>query len=206
MTDLDLERLGDLWRKEPDPEEIRELLRSANAARRRAQRALLFDYVYAAAMVIAVAIVVVLSPELDTLIAGGGAIFVLVMSQLRQRRFRRVELQGFTGDTATMLDQSIARAQALVKRSRISLIAMAPATLAGILFGLALDDRGGGGLFTGDAEEPWLKMLAIAIGVIVLPAMVAHLLLTIRRGQRELARLIEVREAYRRERESSESG
>ena len=43
MSDFDLDRLGDVWRQQPDPEEVARLQKSAAAVARRARLAQVID-------------------------------------------------------------------------------------------------------------------------------------------------------------------
>ena len=43
MSDFDLDRLGDVWRQQPDPAEMERLQKSAAAVARRARRAQVVD-------------------------------------------------------------------------------------------------------------------------------------------------------------------
>ena len=110
--DFDLDRLGDVWRQRPDPKELEALRRSAEAVRRRARWGQIVEVV-AAVVVSAVVLLLVLSnPRTDTVVVGTGAILILLVSQIRQRRQRKLELMSLTGTAEQMLDQSIARIQA----------------------------------------------------------------------------------------------
>ena len=50
MTDFDLDRLGELWRQDPEPAEIERMRQSAAAISRRARRAQLADNLGAASL------------------------------------------------------------------------------------------------------------------------------------------------------------
>ena len=70
MTDLDLDRLGDVWRQRPTAAEMESLRRTADAVRRKARWG---QYVDAAAAVLVAAVVVILvlsNPKIDTLLVG----------------------------------------------------------------------------------------------------------------------------------------
>src|SRR3546814_15869607 len=71
---------------------------------------------------------------------GGVALFMLVTGQMRQRRLRQLELKGLTGGTASMIDQSIVRAEATLKRTKSSLLLVIPATAVGVLLGFVSGD------------------------------------------------------------------
>ena len=203
MTDLDLERLGNVWRQQPDPAELEELKRTAEAVRRRARWAQLVDIV-AAIVVSGVVLLLVLSnPTVDTLLVGGGAIAVLLYSQVRSRRFRQKELRSLTGSTEQMLDQSIERIAATLKRARSGLIALGPAMLLGILVAYVAERRSGGALAELISANPGLRP-ALQIGAgLAIAAAVILVLRSMRRNRRELERLTALREAYRQEQESS---
>lgn len=204
MTDLDLERLGSVWRQQPDPEELEELRRVAETARRRARWAQGVEVLAAVVVAAVVLFLVVSNPDVDTGLIGGGAILLLLGSQIRQRRLRRIEIESLTGDAEKMLDQSIGRAEARLKRARFSLVALAPALLLGLAFGTLVKQRGGQELFADLLSGPWPRsVLLILVPVALLAAMAFHLLLSIRRGRDELARFTALRDAYRHERESS---
>ena len=80
MTDFDLERLGDVWRQQPDPAEMERLQRAAAAVGRRARLSQIVDIV-AAIGVAAVVIALVLSnPRTETFVMGAAAILILLYS------------------------------------------------------------------------------------------------------------------------------
>jgi len=204
MIDFDLDRLGDVWRQRPDPAELEALKRSADTVRRRARWAQLFDIV-AAIVVAAVVLLLVLSnPKVDTLLVGGTAILILLGTQVRSRRLRQEELRSLTGSTEQMLDQSINRTQATLKRSRFHLLGFAPAIALGFLFAYVVDDRAAGSLrqLTSDS----MSRIAVVLGVaLFVTAMTVYLIGTIRTTRRELERLIALRDAYRGELDSTAS-
>jgi len=79
MTDLDLDRLGDLWRQRPTAAELESLRRTAAAVQRKARWGLWIDN-GAAIVVAAVVLILVLSnPTFDTMLVGGAAIVVLLV-------------------------------------------------------------------------------------------------------------------------------
>jgi hypothetical protein len=198
MIDFDLDRLGDVWRQRPDPAELESLKRSADIVRRRARWAQLFDVV-AAAVVAAVVLLLVLSnPKVDTLLVGGAAILMLLGTQVRSRRLRQEELRSLTGSTEQMLDLSINRTRATIKRSRFQLLGGPPAFSLGLLLAYVVDDRAAGRL--------WQTPPAVALGaVFFVIALMVYLVNTMRASRRELDRLVALREAYRGERDLSDT-
>lgn len=204
MSDLDLDRLGELWRKELDAEAIEALRRKADAVKRRARWATIFDHILAALIVVTVLLIIFSDPRLGIVFVGGVAIVFLVLSQLRQRRYRRLELEGLAGGTEAMLDQLIARSEATLKRASSSLFLIGPATVLGVLFGLAADQDRAGGFFAQRDGDP-LQILLVPLAVLVLAVILIHLYRTVRRSRRELERLTELRESYSAENAASGS-
>ena len=205
MTDLDLERLGDLWREEPDPKAIAELLRAAGAARRRALAGLLFDYALAALLLAACVTIIAVNPKLEVIAVGVLAIVLLVTSQVRQLQSRRLELKGLTGDTEKMLDQSIAQVEARVKQARSGLILFVPAFLVGLAFAAVSEDSRTSAFIFPALGHPLPHVMLMLLAVIVGGTLMVHLALTIRRGRREHARLLELRHSYGQEHEKTVS-
>lgn len=204
MTDLDLERLGDVWRQRPDPAELEELRRTAAAVRRRARWAQVIDVVAAITVAGVVLLLVLSSPRIDTIIVGAGAVLILLVSQVRQRRVRRIELKSLTGTTEEMLDQAIARLKTTLRQNRFSLLALVPAVVLGLALGTIVKKREGQELFAELIAGPWPRnFLVILFAIILLAAMAAYLVRRLRRDGRELGRLTTLRDAYRGERESS---
>jgi hypothetical protein len=199
MTDdFDLERLGDVWRQQPDPKELEELRRTAETVRRRARWAQVVDVAAAVLVAGVVLLLVVSNPKLDTLVVGGAAILVLLLGQQRQRRLRQEELRGLTGTSEQMLDQSIARIRTALKYNRFSLIAMGPAFLVGWLVASSAG-RGGGSILASLGDNAWLRAGWVAGAVCVMLALAVFLALKVRRQSRELARLVALRQNYREE-------
>lgn len=203
MSDFDLDRLGDVWRQQPDPAEMERLQKSAAAVARRAKLAQVIDVGAAAAVSAIVILLVVSNPKLGTVLVGAAAILVLLGSNVRLRRLRQVELQTLAGTTEDMLDQSIQRVEATLRYRWFSLAAVGPALLLGFLMGA----RSGGSnrlvaLFPqlGEIVKPGVLFgigggLFVVVGLLIFRSIV--------RARRELQRLRTMREAYRSERESS---
>jgi hypothetical protein len=195
MTDLDLERLGDVWRQPPAPDELAELRRSAETVRRRARWAQLADLVTALAVGGIVLVLVLSNPKIDTFLVGGAAILVLLFGQYRQRRLRQDELRGLAGSTQEMLDQSIARVEATRKRARFQLFGIVPSFLLGLGVAALVDLRSGGGFLTRVAEPR--TGVALALGAILFLAFAArHFSRAARSSQEESERLQALRDSY----------
>lgn len=202
MTEIDLDRLGDVWRQQPGPAEMERLQRTAAAVSRRARFAQIVDIGAAVAVSLVVILLVLSNPSMQTLLMGAAAILVLLGSNIRQRRLRQIELKSLTGGTEEMLDQSIERIETTVRHHRFTLIAMWPVILIAALFA-ATTERQAFSAFGTLRDAPWFRFVwnggwAAALGLFILFSLFA-----IRRGRRELERLYAMREAYRQEREST---
>ena len=198
MTDLDLDRLGDLWRQRPTPAEMESLRRTAEAVQRKARWGLLVDN-GAAIIVGAIVLLLVLSnPTTDTMIVGGGAILILLLSQSRTRRLRAEELKGLTGSTQEMLDQSIARARATLTKARYQLIAIAPGFALGLGVA-AITNRRSGDFYTRMFLETGAGLWIVAAAFLALVALAISLTRSMRTTRAELARLIDLRDSFRAE-------
>jgi hypothetical protein len=205
MMDFDFDRLGDVWRQQPDPAEMERLQRTAAAVNRRARLARILD-VLAGVLVSAVVILLVLSnPSAETVLMGSAAILVLLGSNIRQRKLRQVELKSLTGGTEDMLNQSMARVEATLKRTRYSLFVIGPALLIGWVFMHAVTDRPVRGLLPTVFGAPWFRFLWNGGWVVAVAVIMVAMFVSIRRGRRELDRLVSMRDAYRQERESTGS-
>jgi hypothetical protein len=199
MSDFDLDRLGDVWRQQLDPEELARLQKSAAAVARRARLAQVIDIGAALAVSAVVIMLVASNPKINTILIGAAAILVLLSSSVRLRRLRRVELETLTGGTEDMLDQSINRVETTLRYRRYSLIAIGPGFVAGTL--VAIFAQGRGILPTVQSWPPSLVALVIAVVAMA----TAFSFRALGRGRTELERLRAMREAYRRERESTGS-
>ena len=202
MTEIDLDRLGDVWRQQPDPAEMERLQRTAAAVSRRARFAQVVDIGAAVAVSLVVIMLVLSNPSTRTLVMGSAAILILLGSNVRLRKLRQVELRSLTGGTEEMLDQSIERIETTVRHRRFTLIAMAPASVVALLFAVTVE-RGAGSIFGALRDEPWFRFVWNGGWVAALALFILYSLISIRRGRRELARLHAMREAYRQEREST---
>ena len=200
MTDFDLDRLGDVWRRQLDPAEMERLQRTAAGVSRRARFSQILDIFGAVAVAVMVVFLVWTNPRLETFLMGGAAIVVLLGSNIRLRKIRQVELRGLTGSTEDMLDQSIDRLETTLKHKRFSLIAIGPALVIGLLLAWAA------GAYPGMlAAPPALRLVLRGMTFAVLAGVVVFLAIAIRRERRELDRLRAMRESYRLERESAGS-
>jgi hypothetical protein len=196
MSDFDLDRLGDVWRAQPDPEEIARLQRSADAVRRSARLGQFVDVGLAVVVTVAVMVLIISNARIETALAGGAAILLILYSMVHQRRLRAVELATLSGSTEHMLDQSIERTEATIRRARFNLATTPLGIPLGIAFGAALDRGQGSGMLQRMSSEP---LIAALVGVILSVAVVAiciHLIRVSRRARRELDRLTRLRQAY----------
>ena len=200
--DLDLDRLGDLWRTEPDPQEMQRLKRAATSAARRARWGQVSDYLLAALVSIAIIAIVASNPGLNVGLAGGAAILVMLFGTSYQRRLRQTELKALTGTAEEMLDQSIDRLAATRKRAAFGLLVAIPSVLIGLGFGAVIDNDGSE-LIARWRENPEALRLFEAIMVGVLVMFLVQMFVSVRRSRAELARLRALREAYRQESEDT---
>ena len=202
MSDFDLDRLGDVWRQQPDPEEMERLQRTAIAVAKRARLARIVDVCAAIAVAVVVLFLVVTNPKPQTMVMGAAAILVLLGSNIRLRRLRQVELMGLTGNTEDMLDQSIARIETTLRHHKFTFYGIPAVLLGTFIFGaMAGPERRAvlgslGSVF-------WFRALLLGGALATVLGLTLFLIFAIRRGRRELDRLNAMREAYRQERASS---
>lgn len=200
MSDFDLDRLGDVWRRQPNPAEMDKLQRTAAAVSRRARFGQIVDFGAAFAVAGVVILLVINNPQLNTLVLGGAAILILLFSVFRQRQLRAVELRGLTGSTEEMLDQSIERVATTRKRNLFGVVSMIPGLGIGLLFASAVIPNSGNQRFATMIANAGLGPWVIpALIVAILLATAAWLLRAIRASDRELERLRALRDAYARE-------
>lgn len=203
MTDFDLERLGDVWRQQPDPAEMEMLQRSAAAVRRRARWAQLFNIGAAVAIAGVVLFMIFANPHRTTLLMGSAAILVLLYGNIRSRRIRQIELRSLTGTTENMLDQSIERLEATIRYNRFSLIGLGPTILVGHLFAASADWSSGDGMSSVISPSPVIKYVLSVGGLATIAAAVAFFLIAIRRARLERERLVAMRNSFREEEKKS---
>lgn len=202
MSDFDLDRLGDVWRQQPDAAELERLRRSAAAVARRARLAQFVDIAAALAVSAVVVVLVAANPKTDTILIGVAAILVLLGSNIRLRKLRRIELSNLTGSTEDMLDQSITRVETTLRHHRFALIGVVPAFAIGTLVAAVTQGRvlvpalQGGGTF---------RVLWVLLAIALVVAGMLFAFRAMKRNERELERLRAMREAYRREGESTGS-
>lgn len=204
MTDLDLDRLGDLWRQRPTAVEMEALQRSAEAVRRRARKFQVLEIGVALAVAATVIALVLTNPETDTLIVGAAAILILLIAQTRNRRLRAEELKGLTGSAEQMLDQSISQARSALKRSRFQLLGLGPSFILGLGVA-ALVDRGSGTLYARVISDPGQGLVIAGIGIVVVALGALAFGRSMRRTRAELEKLVQVRDSFRSEGRSNPS-
>jgi hypothetical protein len=203
MNDLDLDRLGDLWRAEPDPKEMERLQRSATSAARRARWGQVSDNLLTALVSLGIIAVVASNPSLNSGLVGGGAILIMLISTIYQRRLRQTELRSLSGSSEEMLDQSIERLVATRKRVFFGLLFAIPGLLIGLGFGAVVENDAGELLERWRENREALKLFEVVmVGLLVM--FLVHLVIAARRSRTELARLRALREAYRSEAEATE--
>jgi uncharacterized membrane protein len=202
MSDFDLDRLGDVWRQQPDPEEMQRLQRTAIAVARRARLAAIVDVCAAIAVAAVVVLLVITNPKMQTVAMGSAAILVLLGSNIRLRRLRKVELMGLTGNTEDMLDQSIARIETTLRHHKFTFYGI-PAVLLGTFVFAAMAGPERRAMLGSLGEILWFRAILLGASVAALVGLALYLVIFIGRGRRELNRLNAMREAYRQEQESS---
>jgi len=202
MSEIDLERLGGVWRQQPDPAELERLRRTAAAVSRRARLAQVVDLGAAVLLSAVVILLALYNPTIDSVIMGTAAILVLLISNIRLRRLRQVESRSLTGTTEEMLNQSIERIETTIKYHRFTLIAMWPGLLIAALFAASVEGRVGA-LLEYLNGAPLFRLIWQGVWVTALAGVVLFLIFSIRRNRRQLERLRAMRDAYRREREST---
>jgi hypothetical protein len=202
MTDFDLDRLGDVWRQQPDAAELARLQKSAETVARRARQAQIVD-IGAALVVSAVVIFLVAShPKLGTFLMGAAAILILLAGNVRLRRLRQVELRNLTGSTEEMLDQAIIRVETTVRHHRFGAIGIGPAFVIGTLLAYAAQSQS---IFMAPQNWSTFRLFWVAAGLSLVAAGVVYSWRSMQRGKRELERLRIMREAYRQEQDSTTS-
>ena len=200
MSDFDLDRLGDVWRQQPDPVEMERLQKSAAAVARRARLSQVTDIGVALAVAAVVIFLVASNPEPATVLMGGAAILILLVSNIRLRRVRRIELEQLSGTTEEMLDQSINRVETTLRHHRFGLLGVGPAVLVGVLVANGSQGRD----LLPIPPDSWLRGMLLPLGVLVVLIGAGVALRAMRRSRRELERLRAMREAYRREQDSAQ--
>lgn len=198
MTELDLDRLGDLWRQRPSAAEMESLRRTADAVRNKARWGQFVDIAAAVVVAAVVVILVLTNPRIDTLLVGGAAIVIMLAGQARSRRLRADELRSLTGSSEEMLDQSIARTRATLKRTRFQLIGIVPSFLLGLGVA-ALVDRSSGQLYARIASDPSLGLWMAAGAILVVAVVAMAFTRSLRASRHELERLASLRETFRAE-------
>lgn len=201
MSEIDLDRLGDVWRQQPDPAELERLRRTAIAVRRRARLAQIVDVGAALIVGVVVILLVLSSPKTETVAIGSAAILILLVSNIRLRRVRQIELRALAGTTEAMLDQSIERAETTLRYRRFVLAAIIPTIVIGNMVASSAE-RSLGAWLDSVRGIPGFVIAWAAFWLTILAGMVLYVTLSIRRGRRELERLKAMRDAYRQEGES----
>lgn len=201
MNDFDLDRLGDVWRQQPDPAEMARLQKSAVTVARRARIKQVTDVLAAIAVAGIVISLVANNPKPGTVIMGSAAILILLFGHIRLRRIRRIELGHLTGGTEDMIDQSIDRMETTLRHLRFSMIGFLPTVLVGALVAYLSQSRA----ILPPVQDSPLRNVLPSLGIVVVIGVMIFLVRAIRRGRRELERLRAMREAYRQEREPTGS-
>jgi uncharacterized membrane protein len=202
MSDFDLDRLGDVWRQQPDPAEMQRLQRTAVAVARRARLAAIVDVCAAVAVSAVVVILVLANPKTQTIVMGTAAILLLLGSNIRLRKLRQVELKGLTGTTEEMLDQSIARVETTLRHHKSTLY-YGPLVMLGSWIFAAVVVPKKESVLGGLHDLSWFGPMLVGTAVAAVVALAIYLIISVRRGRRELNRLNAMREAYRVESNSS---
>lgn len=200
MTDLDLERLGDVWRQQPDPQELEALKRSAEQVSRQARRAQFLDSGLAIVVSAVLLVLAISHPEPATLLLGGAAIVFMLTSTVRQRKLRELEVKSLTGTAEEMLQQAVSSAEATLKRQRFGLITSPPAVLLGFAFAATLDE--GLERFLDKLRGEALGSVLIAVLLLMMSLIgYAYLVRQMNQTKKQLERLRALRDSFRHERQ-----
>ena len=203
MSDFDLDRLGDVWRQQPDPAEMARLQRTAIAVARRARLAAIVDICAALAVGAVVIVLVLTNPKVETMVMGSAAILVLLGSNIRLRKLREVQLRELAGTTENMLDQSIGRVETTLRHHKFTLFAT-PAVF--LIFSVGFAKTAAPrpeSMLASLRAIPWFRVTLLGGAFAAMVGLAVYLFFSIRRGRRELERLKAMREAYRQERDSA---
>jgi hypothetical protein len=198
MSDFDLDRLGEMWRQDPEPAEIEHLRATARAVSRRARMAQFVDTAGAVVVGAALVAIVIVSPQPGTFAAVAAALLLMLFSVLRNRKLREAEIRMLTGTTEQMLDQSIERLVAKRKRMRFNLFST-PLLLPIGIWLISTRDRGYGDFETALAADPTLRIALVAIVLVFLLGPVIVYLRPFLRSRAELEQLVALRDVYRQE-------
>jgi len=203
MSDFDLDRLGDVWRQQPNPAEMARLQRTAIAIARRARLSAILDICAALAVAAVVIVLVLTNPKVETLVMGSAALFVLLWSNIRLRKVREVQLRELAGTTENMLDQSIARVETTLRHHKFTLFATPTVFL---IFWVGFTTTAAPrpeSMIANLRAIPWFRTTLLGGAFAAMVGLAVFLFVSIRRGRRELERLQAMREAYRQERDSA---
>jgi hypothetical protein len=140
------------------------------------------------------------NPKPGTVVVGGAAILVLLFSNIRLRKVRRTELEQLAGGTEEMIEQSITRVETTLRHHRTGMIGIVPAVLVGVLVAYVTQGRA---LFPASGSWSLVRSSLALLGIAVIAGGMLFSSRAIRRGRKELERLEAMRDAYRREREST---
>jgi hypothetical protein len=182
---------------------MQRLQRTAIAVARRARLAAILDICTAVAVAAVVVILVVTNPKTQTVVMGSAAILVLLGSNIRLRKLRQVELKGLTGTTEDMLDQSIARVETTLRHHKFTLYGTPPILLVTWLGFWATEAPRHDSILGSLRDIPWFRPVLLGAAIAAVVGLAIFLVVSIRRGRRELNRLITMRDAYHQERDSS---
>jgi hypothetical protein len=205
MTDFDLDRLGELWRQDPEPAEIERLRRTAKMVSRRARMAQIADTVGAIVVSVVMLGVTILNPQPTTVVVVTAALLMILYTFVRNRKLRETEIRMLSGTTEEMLDQSIERARATRKRMRLNLISV---PVAIVVYSALIFAARRGNDPTILRSQLHLSEHMVLVTTIVLVLVAAFMTIgyarTFIRSRAELDSLEWLRDAYRRERDESQ--
>ena len=202
MSDLDLDRLGDVWRQQPDPAELERLRRTALKVARRARWGRFVDLIATVTVASVVLLLILRNPQQNTVLAGTATILLLLLSHRRQERLRRIELKSLSGGTEEMIAQSIDRIEATTRHHRFTLMGIVPALALVVLFSSTISAQVGM-ILAPFRETSWFRPVWVGAWLAIGAAAIAFAVLSLRRGRRELARLRAMQDSYEEERTSA---
>jgi hypothetical protein len=204
MTEFDLDRLGSLWRQDPEPAEIERLRQSARKVSRRARLAQAADAAGTLAVSVSLIIIALVNRRADATAVIGTIIAFLFYSSLRNRKLRELEVKAATGSTQEMLDQAIARGEGVLKRIRANLVASIIALpLMGLLL-LTLEHGPGRNLARRYFEHSHIPLVVDFVILVLVGWIVVQTLVTVRNTRREVRQLRALREAFQTEEDESQ--
>lgn len=199
MNSSDFDSLSQIWTEGALGQRPDELAALSDRALRRARLAERVELAITFVLVAGIVVSIAWQGHSSAMLVGTGVIALLLWSSYSRYRLRRVEWLADGSDREAFLQGAMRRTRARLRRAVLGLLLLPPAAILGTLFAHAASGRQGMDSLIARLSDGLTPGGPTTLGIVALLGIAVVLFVTIRQERRQLDRLTESFESYRRE-------